>query len=310
MLGDAINVLDRRDMNKWQLLIRLIGTAAHHDAVVLDGSVGLRGAYLDVIAAGLIARRRGAPIVVLADCTWKRGSWWLDRIACRVGIRVLDAPRITYCVLSTEEIERFPRQWGISPERVAFTPWCYTLPREEVDKPGLEDGGVFAGGNSMRDYSALIEAAHELPEQVTIAANLRRNDVLPPNVSIGSVSHSRYVELMRKASVVVVPLQQGADRSAGQQTYLNAMAMGKTVVVTDSPGTRDYIRDGETGIVVPPGRSKELAAAIKWALNPANRMRVDTIRKRARSEVRRRFSPANYADSLLSVVRGSLAHYK
>lgn len=310
VLDHEIHVFDRRVMSKWQLLTRLIRAARHHDAVVLDGSVGLRAAYVDVIAAGLIARRRNAPVVVLADCTWKRGRWWLDRLACRLGIRAVDACKITYCVLSTEEIERFPSHWGVNAERVAFTPWCYTLPLEELNKPGSEDGGVFAGGNSMRDYTTLIEAAHNLPAQVTIAANFGPGSMLPSNVRVGSVSHSRFVELMHRASVVVVPLQQGAERSAGQQTYLNAMAMGKAVVVTDSPGARDYILDRKTGIVVPPGMSKELAAAIRWVLNPANQVEVNRMRERARIEARDRFSPADYADSVLNVVRTSIARYR
>jgi len=42
--------------------------------------------------------------------------------------------------------------------------------------------------------------------------------------------------LTAAASVVVVALQPREDRSSGQGTYLNAMALGKPVVVTDVAG--------------------------------------------------------------------------
>lgn len=308
MLDNHIDVVDRRSMNKAQLLVHLVKAAPRYDAVVLDGSVGLRGAYVDLIAAGLIARRRGGPAVVLADCTWKRGSWWLDRMACRFGIRGVDAKRITYCVLSSDEKSRFPRVWGVDAERVVFTPWCYTLPLEDLDQSGSDDGGVFAGGNSMRDYGPLIEAARSFTDDFTIAADYRPDTEPPSNVRIGTASHRRFVESMRGARMVVVPLQPEAERSAGQQTYLNAMAMGKIVIVTEGPGTRDYIKNGVTGIIVPSGDSQKLSDAIGWIADPGHRDEVDAIRNRARNEALQRFSPANYADSLLNVVQKSLAH--
>lgn len=307
MRGYAIEVLDRTTMNGTQLLARLTREAHRYDAIVLDGSVGLRAAYVDLVAAGRIVHQRRGPIIVLADCTWKRGSWWLDRAACRIGLRIVDDERITYCVLSTDEVRLFPQTWNVSPERVAYTPWCYTLPPEELQRPTSDDGGVFAGGDSMRDYGVLLEAAHGLQQRVTIAAGWKPKNELPENVHIGSVPHNRFVELMRRASVVVVPLQPGAERSAGQQTYLNAMAMGKAVVVTDGPGARDYIRDGETGIIVPPGDSGALSAAIRWVVDPMNRVAVEQMRNRSHSESRQRFSPSRYADSILEVVRNSLS---
>ena len=76
----------------------------------------------------------------------------------------------------------------------------------------------------------------------------------PANVTIGELDPRRYEERFRSASIVVVALAPRRDRSAGQQTYLNAMVLGKPVVVTDALGVREYVEDRRTGLIVPAGR--------------------------------------------------------
>jgi glycosyltransferase involved in cell wall biosynthesis len=309
--GVRIDMLDRRAVRGPQVMSRLLREGRRYDAVILDGSIGLRQGYLDLLAAAALTRGRRAPVVVLADCTWTRGSWWLDRAACRAGIRAVDRANVTFCVLSTEEAARFPDTWGVDPGRVAFTPFCFTLSDEELTGPVSDDGGVFAGGNSLRDYATLIDAASALPVDVTIAARPREvrvpvHGAWPANVRLASLSHERFVEAMRRASVVVVPLKPEVERSAGHQTYLNAMALGKPVVVTEAPGVRDHVDDGVTGIVVPPRDPDALRGALAWALDPGNRPQVAAMGARARRAVLERFTPQRYLERVLEVAFDAL----
>jgi hypothetical protein len=299
-LPAGVDVLDRTRIARWDLMRRIVGGAERYDAVLLNGS-----GRLDEIAAVLLAQKRSKVPVVIADATWQRGTWWLDRVACRAGIRALDRPTVTYAVLSTAELELFPRTWGVDPERVAFTPFCYTLTEAELAQPTRRGGGVFAGGDSMRDYGPLIEAAAALKAEVTVAARRpmrawrRRAE---ENVHLGPVPQARFLELMRASDAVVVPLQAGIERSAGQQTYLNAMAMGKVVVVTDSPGARDYVEDGVSGLIVPPGDARALASALELALDPARRSAAEVMGERARAVARTRFRPIDHIIGVLDVV--------
>src|SRR3954451_4384085 len=188
---------------------------------------------------------------------------------------------------------------------MAFTPFCYTLPEAALDLPTRRGGGVFAGGDSMRDYGPLIEAAAALDADVTIAVTRSprgRRRRAGRNVHLGPVPHARFLELMRASDAVVVPLYEGIERSAGQQTYLNAMAMGKVVVVTDSPGARDYVEDGVTGLIVPPGDAGALARALQTALDPAWRPDAERMGERARAVARARFRPIDHLRSVLDVV--------
>jgi glycosyltransferase involved in cell wall biosynthesis len=51
---------------------------------------------------------------------------------------------------------------------------------------------------------------------------------------------------------------------------LEAMSVGRPVVATRTPGMEDYVVDGQTGYLVDPGDSSELAAKVLHLLdNPA-----------------------------------------
>ncbi len=288
-------MLDRDELGPRELLRQLLGQASPDDVVVLDGGIGLRDLYLDRVAATLLARRRKPPTVLITDSTWTPGR------GRRAVLRSFDGPRTAYCVLSSSERESFPRDWGVDPARVFFTPFYWTLPDDEPEAlPGGE--GVFAGGDSLRDHETLLAAAAEVDAPVTIATRRKRPEALPGNVTWGPVSPETFVEQLRASAVVVVPMRSGLVRSAGQQTYLNAMALGKPVVVSDVPGVRDHVVDGETGLVVPAGDGRALAEALRWALDPANGSAVRAMGERAREVVREAASPDAYVERLLRVV--------
>ena len=302
-----VEVLDRTTgESRLRAIARLVLRAGRYEAVVLDGSVGLRKGYVDLFGAAVIGRRRSGPVVVIADCTWKRGRNWLDRLACRMGIRLVDSPKVSYCVVSTEEVSIFPRTWGVDPERVAFVPWPYVLPQDQLEPIRVRGRTVFAGGDSLRDYRPLIEAAHGLDAEVTIATRRRdlvEEDAAPSNVRVGPVSRNEYLELMRRARVVVVALAPTVERTAGQTTYTNAMAMGKLIVVTEGIGVRDYVEDGVTGLIVPQGDADALRRTLAWAVDPANSDAADRIAARAREFALERLSPDEYIVNLLRVAR-------
>jgi glycosyltransferase involved in cell wall biosynthesis len=288
-----------------QAMARLVRDAGRYDAIVVDGSVGLKAGYLDVMAAGAIGKRRRGPVVLIADATWKRGKSALDRTAMQAGIRLVDAPRVHYCVLSHEEVRQFPRTWGVDPGKVHFTPWPHTLAPHELE--ATREGGIFAGGDSMRDYGPLVEIAGDIDAEITIATRLPLSaSSTTPNLRVGPLPHETFVEELRRASIVVVPMVQTQERGAGQTTYVNAMALGKLVVVTDTTGARDYIEDGVTGSIVPVGDADALRNVLRWATDPTNRGETGAIAERARGVALDRFSPDQYVINLLSVAREAL----
>jgi glycosyltransferase involved in cell wall biosynthesis len=278
---------------------------------ILHGASGLQRGYVDLLAAAVLARRRRP--VLLAEATWELGSRALDRLlrvpppigvdaAPRHGrwvglgaVRMIDGPNVHYAVLSRHELETFPRVWGVDPGRVHFTPFCATA-RELPELPSGE--GVLASGNSLRDYRALVKAAPQIEARLTLATRLRLPETGAGNIEHRFMSPKEHEARVRGSAVVVVPLLAGTDRSAGQQTYLNAMGLGKPVVVTDAPGVRDYVTDGETGLVVP-NEPRALADAVNRLLT--DRSLAQRLGAAARADVLARFDLGTYVDGLLEL---------
>jgi glycosyltransferase involved in cell wall biosynthesis len=71
----------------------------------------------------------------------------------------------------------------------------------------------------------------------------------------GYISNSRLASLFQRASVVVCPYTEATQSGV----VLTAYAFGKSVVATRVGGIPEYVQDGLTGLLVPPGDPKLLA---------------------------------------------------
>jgi glycosyltransferase involved in cell wall biosynthesis len=312
---ERATMLDRRTLGARSLIGRLIRDAPRDGALVLEGAVGLQHGYADLVATTVLNQTRAEHVIVLSEVGWEPGSRRLGALLhmrradedhlplqrlARFIVRRLDGPYTYYCVLARRELETFPRVWGVPRDRVRFTPFFHLIV-DDVDDVQADDGSVFAGGDSLRDYEPLVHAAAALGAPVYIATSLLADRALPQNVDAGPVSPEEFYGRMRRARVVVVPLASGRIRAAGLLTYLNAMAMGKLVVVTDSVGVRDYVEDGLTGLVVPECDPGALAEALRWALDPAHDDEVRGLGGRARQHVRSAFTVEAYLERLLRI---------
>ena len=80
---------------------------------------------------------------------------------------------------------------------------------------------------------------------------------------------------------------------------LEAMAARLPVVATDAGGTGEVVRDGETGLLVPPGDVGALAIAIRRLLD--DRTAADRLARAGQALVSQRFSAAATARSVMDV---------
>ncbi|MCP4936640.1 MAG: glycosyltransferase family 4 protein [bacterium] len=67
------------------------------------------------------------------------------------------------------------------------------------------------------------------------------------------------VEVWHRADIAVVPSRGGEGMP---RAMLEAASCARPVIVTDVPGCRHFVRDGEEGIIVPPEDARALAVAI------------------------------------------------
>ncbi len=190
-------------------------------------------------------------------------------------------------VLSRSHAHFLRDELGVAPERIRFV-------HDKVDhrfwapRAAACDGTVLSVGRERRDYATLVEAVRPLGvATVIVAASLwsgaAAGDLGPQldHVSCrGGLSFPELRDLYDRAAVVVVPLQGGQRYAAGVNTVMEAMAMGRALVVTDTPGIADYVVDAETARVVPAGDPPALRAVIAELLadEPQRRRLGDNAR--------------------------------
>jgi glycosyltransferase involved in cell wall biosynthesis len=130
---------------------------------------------------------------------------------------------------------------------------------------------VFSCGRDSRDYPLLMEAAKGLPIPFRIVASgwAAHSDVRAaktmgdePNVVVErGLSFPALRDAYARARFAVFPLER-VDYAAGVTAMIEAMAMGKAVIASASPGVAEYIRHGVSGLVVPVGDVRAMREAI------------------------------------------------
>jgi len=221
---------------------------------------------------------------------------------CR-GLR-LGATIDAVVVHSSLQARLAERTLGLRPDQVALVPYQtderFWTPRAVPTVPTTNR--ICSAGLEYRDYDTLIEAVAGLSVEVVIAAaspwstfTFEGEDrALPSNVVVDSFDYAGLRELYASSLFVVVPLRD-VENQAGITTILEAMAMGKAVVVSHTRGQTDVVRDrrqvdrtdprrstqpdwaarlgttdevarGQTGIYVRPGDAGELRRALQFLL--------------------------------------------
>ncbi|HVA89346.1 MAG TPA: glycosyltransferase family 4 protein, partial [Chloroflexota bacterium] len=264
--------------------------SGHYDAVFVD-----RETTGTVLGALNRLRRKRPSLVMIGHLLTPRKKRLLFR---GLGARHT-VDRII--VHSTTQQAAAQTRLGLRPDQVVLLPyqtdtrfWAprHATPKRQICSAGLE----------YRDYDTLVDAVRGLGVEVAIAAASHWSkheaglgkEPLPPNVRIMALDYAALRDLYAESLFVVVPLHD-SDNQAGITTILEAMAMGKAVVVSHARGQTDVVRDrrhlsrshpqrptqpewarllgaadetanGHTGIYVRPYDREELRRAIAFLL--------------------------------------------
>jgi glycosyltransferase involved in cell wall biosynthesis len=225
--------------------------------------------------------------------------------------------RFVSCAIchSRLEVERYGALFAGCGASFVYVPWgTYVPPMAEILQgagplpSGPELPVVVAAGRSGRDYPTLVKAAAGLECRVVIVCN--------EVVSLGGVLAGERVEILTdcfglgylwqlmRAAVVVVPLRV-ADISAGQMVMIQAMALGRPLIVTWTPTVSDYLEDGVNAVLVPRGDAAAMEAAISALL--ADPAKAAAMGLRAQADYRDRFSGEAHIRLLVRAIEGHLA---
>ena len=196
---------------------------------------------------------------------WKQSiiAWFKGRL-----LRMVDR-----FVLHFKDTSEYERIYGIPPSKCIFVPfkvnyWEKLSPEDRFSE--VEDY-IFTAGRSYRDFPTFVEAMRRVDYPGLLlyeeAALLKRSatDVdlsnLPANLTAEkNEGEQSWVDYIRRAKIVVVPLLPSTMYAPGLSLYLMAMAMKKCVIVTEGLATRGMLKD--EAVIVAPKDPEALAAAI------------------------------------------------
>jgi glycosyltransferase involved in cell wall biosynthesis len=216
--------------------------------------------------------------------------------------------RVDQCVVwGRADVDAYTKEYDLPRDRLHFHTFHITL--EDYRFEIGDDGYIFAGGNYGRDYITFLDGLGPLDVPILIATKLegvkeyaRRYQ----RVAVESTTPSEFRQKMARSHMVVVPHDKRLLRTGGHQTILNAMWMGKTVVVSDLNSSEGYIENGVNGFAVPAGNPEALRNCVQLLLqNPAL---VKEVGARAQVKARQaRFTTLSCMQSIYNVALKVLA---
>jgi glycosyltransferase involved in cell wall biosynthesis len=181
--------------------------------------------------------------------------------------------------------------FGLDPARVRAIPYGIDASFYTPQAAPEEDYVLAIGRDRGRDHQTLVEAMRRSSGRLRLFAPAGMVDecTLPPNVELTTerIDHPTYREILARAKVVAVTTTAPLYPS-GQTVVLEAMAMAKPLVVTDSAAIRDYVTPGVEGLLVSAGDPAAVASALDELLaDGEQRLRLG---RAGREAVERRFN--------------------
>ena len=196
--------------------------------------------------------------------------------------------RIDHFTLHFHDLSGYQNYFGIQPGRCSYTPSKPNI-RFRYDYTVSPEGEyIMCFGRSERDYDSFFAAMAELSGYPAAIPppnfeKLREHgsrftwslDQLPANVRIleDDGTNVSLIRMIEKARLVVLPILGGRISPSGIGTYLNAMLLGKCVILTEGTAASDVFTDEV--ILVPAENPQALRDAIRRAWDdPEYRVRT------------------------------------
>ena len=136
---------------------------------------------------------------------------------------------------------------------------------------------VFTGGRSRRDFVTFCLALRTLgypavivtsrSEEAVLHETYIDNSLVPNNVRIihDDGTPESWIHWISGSRLVVLCISDDSISPSGVGVYLEAMGVGKCVIITDCPASRDILENGNQAIIVERGNVAALTDAIQRA---------------------------------------------
>ena len=206
-----------------------------------------------------------------------------------------------FAVIRNGDTQTLQRRFNVDPAQCHFIPFYVDPATCSIE--AADDGYIYSAGSAHRDWPSLLKALAPLPYKANIAPNSPIE--LPADLNdrvtllpMQSAADGR--RLMSRARIVIVSMLE-TDLPSGPLVLLDAMAVGKPIIVTKVNGTIDYVIDGQTALFVPPASPADLSTAIVKLMDNEN-LRTNLARN-AKADVAKRFPLKRALDELIQLAK-------
>ncbi len=202
-----------------------------------------------------------------------------DRLKSKVSalLKWLLFSRIDHFIHYFQDLSGYQKYFGIKLERSSYVPFKVNSIDVTIPPNDLREDYIIAVGISLRDYDTYIRAIRELPYPALISefalnsfegrsssfswnrSNVPSNLTLVPDFG----GRESLMQFVAGARIVVIPTQGNSICASGLSSYLDAMYLGKCVVISEGPGTSDLLSN--QALLVPPHNVSALREAIESA---------------------------------------------
>lgn len=283
------------DMNYWSFALRAYRKTWDLENIYLGEEFpGIQ--YLAVHAA--LRRRKRITMLVHNVASLRR----------RLPLATLGLAKLldhVFC-LSLESRRELEERYHVDPKRITVIGSRVDTQFFTPDPTQKRMRQVCSAGAVNRDYRTLVEAVRPLNVPTKIAADTAwahstgqvRLDNLPSFVEMRSWgSYQNLRTLYAESAVVVVPLER--PMLSGVTVALEAMAMGRPVILTRNAYVEEFLKDGEHGFFVDQGDVVGLSEKLKFLLSDPDA--ANQMGENARRWVLDRYTVESYVQKIVSV---------
>ena len=264
------------------------------EALVFGPVRALFSRRTQIIFETFIATERGSPLA-------RRLHHWHYSLA----LRFVD---VAICH-SQSEVTAYAAKFAGCRTRFTALPYALSVNgreelRQEYGAAAAESDLIVTAGRSGRDYATLVDAIEGLPCRLRIICDwerpVHRLERSPQVTVVRNCFKADYLAELAKARLVVIPLSQ-LNVSAGQMVLLQAFALGKPVIVTETTTTREYVADGDDAVLTRFGDVADMRGKIAALL--ADPARCAALGQRASDRYDAQFSTEAYVRKLVGLLQ-------
>jgi glycosyltransferase involved in cell wall biosynthesis len=277
LFGRTLNsdILDERFLQKAPTIRRALYKPLPTIAAQIIEAFFLKGRYDAIISW---SEQLGLPLAVLLKLMASRVpnviiASWISKPKKAVVLKYVQSHLDRLILMSSVQRDFAVNVLKLPPQKVILLRWPVD---QKFWRPmGCKTDMICTVGSEMRDFRTFVLAMRGLDIKCHIAAGTQRavrhstvnaiweSGPLPHNITIGGKSFAELRALYARSRFVVIPLLP-SETDNGTTSILEAMAMGKAVICSQTKGQGDVIQDGKTGLFVPQGDPKALHDAIQF----------------------------------------------